>query len=222
MQVTAKLRHLRMSPRKVRLVADMIRGQDVSSVEKQLNFINKKATRPILKLLNSAIANAENNFKLKKDSLYISELRVDAGPILKRWRPRAMGRAAPINKRTSHISIILDEKAISETKKEVEDISEKKKKKDKKNIDKDVKVLKSLDEVKELEKVKEKAPTQKVGLPAGEAGVSTGNIGKSKGAKEEIHDVRREGSDRRKQHLDAVKKKGKGGILKKMFRRKSI
>ena len=202
MQVTAKLRHLRMSPRKVRLVADTIRGLDVEVVENQLSFMNKKAALPMLKLLKSAIANAENNFKLKKNNLYISELRVDEGPTLKRWMPRAMGRATPVNKRTSHISIVLNEKVES---KKLED----KKDKDKKKIDKDVKVVKSLDEVKELEKDEvdweEKLDKKE-----------------SEGSKSEIKDVRREGSNRQKQHLDNIRKKDKGGRLKKMFRRKSI
>ena len=206
MQVIAKLRHLRMSPRKVRLVADVIRGLDVLDAQKQLSFINKRATQPLLKLLNSAIANAENNSEhsgLKKDNLYIHELRVDEGPTLKRWVPRAMGRATPINKRTSHISIILEEKIKTEAK------EEKKKKKDDEKIDKDVKIVKSLDEVKELEKeeIKKQEKLDKK---------------ESKGVKKEILDVRREGGGRRKQHLDAVRKKGKDGILKRMFRRKSI
>ena len=140
MQVTAKLRHLRIAPRKVRLVADSIRGLDVLIAQNSLQLINKKTAKPILKLLNSAIANAENNFKLKKDNLYISELRVDEGPVLKRWQPRAFGRASAIHKKTSHISIILDEN---------------------KDIKKDVKIVKSLDEVKKLEK-KEKNKDKKI------------------------------------------------------------
>jgi len=192
-----------MSPRKMRLVADIIRGHDVVGVINQLSFMNKRAAKPMLKLLNSAVANAENNFKLKKDNLYIQELRVDEGPTLKRWMPRAMGRATPVNKRTSHISIILEERVKTEVK------EEKKKKKDDEKIDKDVKIVDSLDDIKELEKTEEKKQEK---LSKKE----------SKGIKEEIHDVRREGSDRRKQHLDTVRKKDKGGILKKMFRRKSI
>jgi large subunit ribosomal protein L22 len=109
MQVTAKARYIRMSPRKVRLVVDVIRGLDVVSALDQLNFMNKRARLPVMKLLNSAIANAENNFELDKNNLYIKEIRVDEGPTLRRWRPRAFGRAAPIRKRTSHISIVLAE-----------------------------------------------------------------------------------------------------------------
>lgn len=113
MQVTAKLKHFRMSARKIRLVADLIRGLDVEQAASQLKFLGKRAARPVLKLLNSAVANAENDFKLQKNNLYISAIMVDSGPTLKRWLPRAHGRATPIRKRTSHITIILDEKELT-------------------------------------------------------------------------------------------------------------
>ncbi len=109
MEVNAKLRHLRMSPRKVRLVADVIRGMTTEEAEYQLMYLSKAASRPILKLLRSAIANAENNFKLDKNNLYIKQITVDQGPTLKRWRARAFGRAAEIRKRSSHVVIVLDE-----------------------------------------------------------------------------------------------------------------
>ena len=108
--ITAKLKHLRMSPRKVRLVANFIKGMETEKAKVQLKFLPKRAAKPILKLLNSAIANAEHNFNLSKENLYISRIMVDPGPSLKRSLPRAMGRATPILKRTSHITIILDEK----------------------------------------------------------------------------------------------------------------
>ncbi len=110
MPITAKLRHLRISPRKVRLVTDLVKGLSVEEAEKQLKFLNKKAARPVLKLLNSAIANAQHNASLAKEILYVKDITVEPGPTLKRWRPRAMGRSAPIMKRTSHINIILDQK----------------------------------------------------------------------------------------------------------------
>ena len=116
MIVKASLKHFRMSARKVRLVADLIRGMDIERAKIQLKFLPKKAADVILKLLNSAVANAENNLKLQKDNLYISKILVDSGPILKRWLPRAHGRATPIRKRTSHITIILDEKEPSKAK----------------------------------------------------------------------------------------------------------
>lgn len=96
-----------MSPRKVRLVVDLVRGLPVADADAQLAFFRKAAALPVRKLLQSAIANATHNFHIAADALRIKEIRVDGGPVLKRARPRAMGRSAPIRKRTSHISIIL-------------------------------------------------------------------------------------------------------------------
>ncbi|MCK5085257.1 50S ribosomal protein L22 [Candidatus Parcubacteria bacterium] len=109
MEVTAHLRNLRISPRKVRLAADVIRGMDVHNAKIQLEFLNKKSSQPILTLMNSAIANAKHNFSLSDENLYVSKIFVNEGATLKRWIPRAMGRASAIHKRTSHITIILDE-----------------------------------------------------------------------------------------------------------------
>jgi len=109
MEVTAKLRYLRIAPRKVRLVADLVRGKSVEEAAHILNFTRKRAAKPILKLLNSAIANASHNFQLKKENLYISKIVVDEGPKLKRWRPRARGVAYEIQKKTSHITLVLAE-----------------------------------------------------------------------------------------------------------------
>lgn len=109
----AKLRHLRISPRKVRLVTDLIKGLPVKQAQLQLKFLTKRAVDPILKLLNSAIANAESTGKGSKDNLVINNILVDPGPTLKRWRARAMGRAASIKKRTSHITLILEQKGIT-------------------------------------------------------------------------------------------------------------
>lgn len=113
MPITAKLRYLRISPRKVKLVADLIKDLTVEEAERQLKFLTKKAARPILNLLNSAVANAQHNNNLTKENLYLDKIIVEAGPILKRWRARAMGRAAPIMKRTSHVTLILEEKPSS-------------------------------------------------------------------------------------------------------------
>ncbi len=109
MAVTAKLRYLRITPRKVRLVADLIRGKSVEEAQTILSFANKKAAEPLLKLLKSAASNAKNNFQLKELNLYISKILVDEGPKYKRWRARARGRADEIQKKTSHIAIVLDE-----------------------------------------------------------------------------------------------------------------
>ncbi len=117
MSVEAKLRYARISPRKFRLVADLVRGCHVREAEEILKFTVKRPAKPMLKLLKSAVANAEHNFNLKKDDLYIAEIRVDGGPIMKRFRPRARGAVFPIHKKTSHVSIKLKEKGGKEIKK---------------------------------------------------------------------------------------------------------
>jgi large subunit ribosomal protein L22 len=109
MSVTAKLKYLRIAPRKVRLTADLIRGKKALDAQNSLRFLTNKPAGVILKLLNQALANARNNFKLDEENLYISKITVDGGPILKRFRPRARGSANEIQKKTSHILIILDE-----------------------------------------------------------------------------------------------------------------
>lgn len=114
MEIKAQLRHLRISPRKVRLVTDLIRGMDAGQAQSQLKFLPKKSATYILKLVESAIANAKNNFGITdKNNLFIKEIKVDQGPTLKRWRARAMGRAGAIKKKTSHVSLILGEKVAS-------------------------------------------------------------------------------------------------------------
>ncbi len=107
MNVRASLRFLRLSPRKVRLVADLIRGMPVAAAERQLQLNPQGASRPILKLLRSAIANATKNFSLERDGLTIWRITVDQGPTLKRYRPAAFGTAHPVRKRSSHITVIL-------------------------------------------------------------------------------------------------------------------
>jgi len=122
MEFRAKLSHLRISPRKVRLVIDAIRGNEVITARNKLHFINRIAAKPVLKLLESAIANAKNNYehlgvKVTEENLYIKSIIADMGPSLKRWQPRAFGRAAPILKRSTHISLVLAEKKPSKVKK---------------------------------------------------------------------------------------------------------
>ncbi len=109
MDVKAKVKFIKMSPTKIRLVTNLIKRMPVEKALNQLQFINKLATGPVAKLIKSAVANAEHNFELEKDNLFIKELRVDEGPTLKRSMPRAHGRATPIRKRTSHINLILGE-----------------------------------------------------------------------------------------------------------------
>lgn len=116
MEVKAKLNRLRMSPRKVRLVIDVIRGQDIEQAKQQLLFLSKEAAKPVLKLLNSAVANAENNFKLDKNNLFIKKIIANEGPTLKRYQPRAYGRATEIRKRSSRLEIILAEKKVTKQK----------------------------------------------------------------------------------------------------------
>ena len=108
MKVTATLRHLRISPRKVRLVAAIMRGRNVEDARATLRFTPKRAAYPLLKLLNSAVANAEHNFSLDSTGLRIASITVDGGPILKRFRPKGFGRAARIEHRTSHIRLELE------------------------------------------------------------------------------------------------------------------
>ena len=134
MQVTAKLNYLRTAPRKVRMVADMLRGKDVEAAKVLLRFSLKKSTKPIEKLLNSAIANAKNDFELEAKNLKIAKITVDEGPKLKRWRPRSRGRAMPIQKKTSHITIVLETK--KPTDKETVETKPKKDTSDKKAVKK--------------------------------------------------------------------------------------
>lgn len=107
-QAKAKLNELRMSPRKVRLLADLIRDMDADEAKAQLRLSKKRAAKPMLKLLNSAIANAENNQNLDKSTLTVKIATVDDGPTLKRHKPRAFGRTTPIRKRSSHAKIVLE------------------------------------------------------------------------------------------------------------------
>lgn len=109
MQIQAKLRGIRIAPKKLRLVTELVKRKQAFEAERQLLFLNKKGSKPILKLLRSAIANAENNFKLRKETLYIKSITTNAGFTLHRWRARAHGRAAPIQKKTSIVHLILEE-----------------------------------------------------------------------------------------------------------------
>lgn len=132
--ITAKLNDYRQSPRKVRLVANLVKGKKVEDAKNSLTFLIKRASKPLLSLLDSAVANAEHNFNLSSDKLFVKSFRVDEGLVLKRRRPRARGMAYPINKRTSHVFIELDTidnmpksaKAKKQMEKEAKKISHKK------------------------------------------------------------------------------------------------
>jgi len=181
MQVKAKLRYLRMSPKKVRLIANLIK---------------------VLKLLNSAVANAEHSYNLKKENLFIKEIKVDMAGALKRWQPKAHGRATLLLKKISHISLILEEIVPSKVKAA-------KVKKAKKEEIKPIK-LSSLKEVKERMKA-EKIPLKSEAKP----------VGHEKEINKEIHDVREEGKHRHKQNEEKRQMKGKRGFIKKLFSRKA-
>ena len=198
MRVKAKLSYLRISPKKVRLVIDLIRGLKAEEAVAQLNFLSRAAKQPVLKLLNSAIANAEKNFNLKKDNLFIKEIRADMAGMLKRWQPRAHGRATPIQKKMSHLVIILDEVVPTKVKKA-------KVKKEAKPIK--VKTAKEIEEIVKPERIKEEKTLQ----PEGH----------EKEIDKEIHDVRMEGKHRHKQNEEKRKMKKGKGFIKKIFSRKA-
>lgn len=192
MEVKAQAKYIRMAPRKIRLVADVVRGLEISQALDQLNFINKKSAKPIIKLLNSAVANATNNFELEKNNLYIKEIRVDEGTTMDRWMPRARGRATPIRKRTSHLSVVLGELVASgKTSSKKQKIAAPVKLGSKPKEDEGVKIKGGKAEDKKVSEDQEKG--------------------------KQIYDPRMEGKDRRAR----IEGKTTGGFVKKMFRRKS-
>ncbi len=149
MKITSKLRYLRIAPRKVRLVVDSMKGKSVGEAQTALSFMTKKGSLPVLKLLKQAVANAKDSFQVEEDNLYISEIRVDEGPKYKRWMPRARGSAYEIQKKTSHVTLVLD--TIKPTK-------EKKRKKAKK---KTAETIKEVSGEKEIKRPKPEKPKLK-------------------------------------------------------------
>lgn len=109
MEISVKLSNLRTSPRKVRQVIDLVRGKKAQEAQNLLSFTVNKSARPVLKLLNSAIASAKHDFQISEENLFVSKITVDEGPKLKRWHPMSRGRAYPIIKRTSHIVLVLSD-----------------------------------------------------------------------------------------------------------------
>jgi large subunit ribosomal protein L22 len=109
METTAVAKYVRIAPRKVRLVMDMVRGKPVDEALQTLGLVRKAASPVIAKVIRSALANAENNHNMNTDGLVIKKACVDEGPTLKRFMPRAMGRATAIRKRTSHITVVLSD-----------------------------------------------------------------------------------------------------------------
>ena len=110
MAVKAQAKYIRVSPRKAREVVDLIRGKSVADARTTLVFTNRAAAQVVAKVLNSAVANAENNNNLSADDLFVKEAFVDEGPTLKRWQFRAMGRVNRIRKRSSHITIAVEQR----------------------------------------------------------------------------------------------------------------
>lgn len=108
-QQIARLNNLHMAPRKIRLIANLLRGLSVQEAEAQLLLQKRRAAKPLIKLLRSAVANAKNNKKLNPDQLIVRNIMVNSGTILKRFLPRAMGRATPIHKKISHVVLSLEE-----------------------------------------------------------------------------------------------------------------
>lgn len=129
---TALLNKYQQSPRKVRLVADLVRGKKVKEALPVLDVLAKRAAVPVKKLILSAVANAVHNHGADKDRLVIEEIRVDESPTLKRWRPRARGRAFPIRKRTSRIFVRLEEYTVAEKTEEKKEVKKETKKTEKK------------------------------------------------------------------------------------------
>jgi large subunit ribosomal protein L22 len=109
MQAKAAAKYIRISPRKARQVIDLIRGKEVEEALTTLRFCPKAGAKILTKVVKAAVANAQHNFHMNEE-LYVSEARVDEGPTLKRFKPRAMGRASRINKRTSHITVVVEER----------------------------------------------------------------------------------------------------------------
>jgi large subunit ribosomal protein L22 len=110
MEVKASLKYARVGAQKARLVIDLVRGKDVNEAVKTLTFLNKKTAGMVKKLIESAVANAEYKKVMDVDNLYVKTIWVDQGPVLKRFRPRAQGRAFGVRKKTSHINVVLEEK----------------------------------------------------------------------------------------------------------------
>lgn len=110
MEARAIAKYVRISPLKVNFICDEIRGKQVDEALSILKFTPKRGARVLEKVLNSAVANAENNLSLDRDNLYVSEVYANDGPHMKRWRPRAKGMASPILKRSSHIGVVVKER----------------------------------------------------------------------------------------------------------------
>ncbi len=112
MEVRATAKYIRTSPQKVCLVVDAIRGKGASEAMAMLRFMPQGAAKDVYKVVKSAVANAENNFNLSPEDLYVAVATADEGPVIKRFRPRAHGRVSPVLKRSSHITVVVGEKEV--------------------------------------------------------------------------------------------------------------
>jgi len=110
MQARAEAKNMRISPRKMKAIADLVRGKNVKDAQAILKFTPRKGAEIFLKVLNSAVANAENNFHMDVDSLIVKEIYANQGPTLKRWNAGSMGRANPVLRRSSHVGVVVAEK----------------------------------------------------------------------------------------------------------------
>lgn len=198
MQVKAELNNLRISPRKTRLVSDMVKGQDVDDALVQLDHTVKRSSPILANLLKSAISNAENNFGMDRSNLYVYDVQVGEGMKLKRWLPRAFGRATLILKRSSNIYLTLEERVEGKNRKTKEQMEKARKDREvaKKKLEKEIKEERSTSAKVLADKENTASPSAKTPED------KTEKIFKEK--KEETQ-----------------KKGGKKGWMKKMFQRKS-
>ncbi|MDD3101976.1 MAG: 50S ribosomal protein L22 [Patescibacteria group bacterium] len=197
MKISVTTKHLKMSPKKMRQVVAVIRNMDVTDAIDQLNFIPRKASLLILKTLKSGIANAQHNFNLKKENLFIKEIFVNQGPVLKRFTSKAFGRVGDIHKRSSDLTIFLDERVAS---KNIKPITQK--------LDKIVPESQAKEEDKPMDRISDEISDSKP------------NKEFSKPKEQKIFDAHRKGKYKPGGNKD--KSKNTGGTLKRLFNRKSI
>ncbi|MBI4250158.1 50S ribosomal protein L22 [Candidatus Uhrbacteria bacterium] len=200
MDITAHNRYVRMSARKVRLLADMIRGLDTQTALEQLRYMTRAARVPLEKTVRSAIASAENTYHVQKEHTFVKTITVDIGPGLQRWRPRAFGRAAPIIKHLCHITVVLGEKLDVEKRQGVVGTSKS--------------AAPHSDEAQRVSPVASEKSISVAVAPANETRPTAAD------GEKEIFDTAREGRHEYAQKLNREQKKQKG-FLKKVFHRKS-
>lgn len=199
MQTVAHLKGLRMSPRKVRLVARLLKGMDVAEAEAQLAYLQKGAVLPIRKLLHSAVANAEHNARMDRANLFVRQVLVNQGTTLKRSQPRAFGRATPIRKRTSHITIVLDERVPTTG-----------------TADHAPRAPKAVVSPPVVVRERPTTPRDLRGEPIAPIAGESETTGDKR-----VFDQRRKGKHRHQEHEDARSGKQPGGFFKRLFTRRS-